>query len=61
MKLYQAQSRPRKVKVVGTDMVVIFDHVDGKFSYCTDVSTGNLVHLAAWTEVEEIEDESSNS
>jgi hypothetical protein len=28
-----------------------FHHIDGMYSYCTD-KDGNVVHLAAWTEVE---------
>ena len=31
--------------------VIHFDHVDGMYSYCT-LPNGELVHLAAWTEVE---------
>jgi hypothetical protein len=30
-----------------------FDHIDGMYSYCTD-KDGNVVHLAAWTEVEAV-------
>ncbi len=28
-----------------------FDHVDGMYSYCKD-NSGNVVHIAAYTEVE---------
>ena len=31
--------------------VLLFDHIDGMYSYCTDIDD-NLIHLAAWTEVE---------
>jgi len=30
---------------------LFFEHVDGMYSYCKDVD-GNVVHLAAWTEVD---------
>ena len=33
--------------------VIHFDHVDGMYSYCT-LPNGELVHLAAWTEVERV-------
>jgi hypothetical protein len=32
-------------------VVVHFDHIDGMYSYCTDIF-GNVIHLAAWTLVE---------
>lgn len=62
MKLYDV---PRKtwVKIVGETKVppagiiadkgerIFFDHIDGMYSYCTD-EAGEIVHLAAWTEVE---------
>lgn len=31
-----------------------FSHVDGMYSFCRD-SKGNVVHLAAWSEVEKID------
>lgn len=31
--------------------VITFHHVDGMYSYCHD-SSGNVVHLKAWQEVE---------
>lgn len=34
---------------------IFFDHIDGMYSYCTDVD-GNLVHPVAWAEVEVVED-----
>jgi hypothetical protein len=30
---------------------LLFDHIDGMYSYCTDTE-GNVIHLAAWTDVE---------
>ena len=62
MKLYEVP-RNSKVRVlefnnpppdalpISVGEVVLFKHVDGIYSYCLD-STGNIVHLAAWTEVE---------
>ena len=35
-----------------------FSHVDGMYSYCTR-DNGEVVHLAAWTEVEIVNDKSS--
>ena len=33
---------------------IMFHHVDGMYSYCT--RDGEVVHLAAWADVEVIED-----
>lgn len=33
--------------------VYYFDHIDGMYSFCRDPK-GNIVHLAAWTEVEPV-------
>lgn len=30
--------------------VLFFDHLDGMYSCCLDLA-GNVIHLAAWTEV----------
>ena len=38
---------------------IFYDHIDGMYSYCKD-KEGNIVHLAAWTEVEYAEDLTSN-
>jgi hypothetical protein len=35
-------------------MVVTFDHIDGMYSYCV-TDAGEVVHPAAWTEVEIVE------
>ena len=49
MKLYEA---PRNVLIkTENDTILKFHHVDGMYSYCTTES-GEVVHLAAWTEVE---------
>ena len=32
--------------------VVYFDHIDGMYSYCMDKEQKNVMHLAAFTEVE---------
>lgn len=34
---------------------IFFDHIDGMYSFCKD-KEGNLVHMAAWTEVNIIDD-----
>lgn len=36
---------------------LFFDHLDGAYSVCTDES-GNTVHLAGWTEVTVVADNS---
>jgi hypothetical protein len=53
MKLYDVPRNTRIVAKLGDDNVLRlnFDHVDGMYSYCTD-DEGNVVHLAAWAEVE---------
>jgi hypothetical protein len=37
-----------------------FSHVDGMYSYCTR-DNGEVVHLAAWTEVEIIDDKDTEN
>jgi hypothetical protein len=39
---------------VVTGEVVFFDHIDGMYSFCRD-KDGEIVHLAAWTEVEVVD------
>jgi hypothetical protein len=34
--------------------VYLLKHIDGMYSYCKD-SEGNVVHIAAWSEVEKVE------
>lgn len=49
MKLYEV---PRNTRVkLETGDEVNFHHIDGMYSYCTD-DNGNVLHLAAWTDVE---------
>ena len=50
MKLYECP-RNTIVRVVGTEECYYFQHIDGAYSYCKDMQ-GNIVHLAAWTDVE---------
>ena len=48
MKLYDV---PRNTRIVLEDETELnFSHIDGMYSFCTD-DAGNVVHLAAWTEV----------
>lgn len=35
--------------------VVFFDHIDGMYSFCMDKEKKNIMHLAAFTEVEIVE------
>lgn len=52
MKLYDV---PRNTRIVIKDeddlLRLNFHHIDGAYSYCTD-DEGNVVHIAAWAEVE---------
>lgn len=36
--------------------IIYFHHIDGMYSFCED-QQGRIVHPAAWTEVELVEDE----
>jgi hypothetical protein len=52
MKLYDV---PRNSKILVDPYGIIdFHHIDGMYSYCVD-KHGNVVHLAAWMEVDVIE------
>jgi len=65
MELYNVP-RNSRIKVVGDikvppaspmvegEEVLNFKHIDGMYSYCTR-DNGEVVHLAAWTEVEIVE------
>lgn len=52
MKLYEV---PRNTYVRFEDRTYLFDRVDGMYSYCVDVISKEVMHLAAWTEVEIVE------
>ena len=54
MKLYEV---PRNTLINLDGEKILFHHVDGMYSYCTD-GEGKVRHLAAWTDVE-IWDENS--
>jgi len=53
MKLYDVP--PNSTIRIDEHWILDFHHVDGMYSYCTD-KDGNVVHLAAWTEVEVIKE-----
>jgi hypothetical protein len=42
---------PPASPIVEEEEILNFSHVDGMYSYCTR-DNGEVVHLAAWTEVE---------
>jgi len=53
MKLYEV---PRKTKIKVLEegyegQILNFSHIDGMYSFCTN-HKGEVVHLAAWTDVE---------
>lgn len=65
MKLYEL-SRKCNVRVLDEDVgvppgapviskgdIIFFDHIDGMYSYCKN-NQGEVVHLPAWTEVEQV-------
>lgn len=57
MKLYEV---PRNSRIKFThetqEYILDFHHLDGMYSYCTDLD-GNVVHLGASTEVEIVSNE----
>ena len=56
MKLYNLP-RDSGVKIYDGDMVIIFGHIDGAYSYCwLDDEYKLIVHLGASTELEEFKD-----
>ena len=69
MKLYEVP-RNTKIRIVDDEKappahrdfdkgeVLLFDHIDGMYSFCYD-QAGKVVHLAAWAEVEVVTDEAS--
>lgn len=61
MKLYDVP-RNSRIRLLGdtlsSDMELNFHHIDGMYSYCTD-DDGNVMHLAAWTEIELVKQEKS--
>lgn len=61
MKLYDVP-RNSRIRLLGdtlsSDMELNFHHIDGMYSYCTD-DDGNVMHLAAWTEIEIVKQEQS--
>ena len=46
---------PWGAKSVSTGDVLDFHHIDGMYSYCKD-KEGDVVHIAAWTKVEVLDD-----
>lgn len=53
MKLYDV---PRNTRIKVEDLELMFHHIDGMYSYCK-TEEGETVHLAAWTEVEIVNNE----
>jgi len=53
MKLYELK---RNTKFTLDGKTYMLDHIDGMYSLCLD-KAGNVVHIAAWTEVEELKPE----
>ncbi len=67
MKLYDVP-RNTMIRVIGKSVsppgapamqdgdIVLFDHLDGMFSFCCEPKTGRTVFLPAWQEVEIVVD-----
>ena len=65
MKLYEVPNNT-EIRVIGgvktppaspqikEEDIILFSHVDGMYSHCRN-SKGDVVHLAAWAEVEIVE------
>ena len=53
MKLYDV---PRNTRIKVGDLELNFKHIDGMYSLC-QTDDGETVHLAAWTEVEILEEQ----
>lgn len=53
VRIIQAEAPPPGGLPVKEAQLINFHHIDGMYSYCTDMS-GNVVHLKAWTDVEPI-------
>jgi len=50
MELYKVPNHSY-VKLMDTEEMFKFFHIDGMYSYCKDMQ-GNIVHLRAWTAVD---------
>lgn len=46
---------PPAAPIVTQGDVLRLNNIDGMYSHCQDMN-GNVYHLAAWTEVEEVDD-----
>ena len=57
VKVLEDAKVPPVAPKVKQETIIFFDHIDGMYSYCLTESE-EVVHLAAWTEVEIIEDKS---
>ena len=55
VKLMENPGVPVGSKQLKTGDVLMFDHVDGMYSYCI-TEDGEIVHPAAWTKVEIIKE-----
>lgn len=61
MKLWDVPRHSKiKLDLGNKEEILNFDHVDGMYSLCFD-SRGRPVHIAAWTEVEVVNDTGSES
>ena len=55
-KLYELPEH-KNIKLYFDDQVVIFDHIDGMYSYCwLEEDRSKIVHIKAWTLFEEYKD-----
>lgn len=52
VRVLEAEVPPPGALAVDVGQEVIFHHIDGMYSYCTDPMEHTVVHLKAWTEVD---------
>jgi hypothetical protein len=56
LKLFEVPNNTR-IKLVATGELLTFEHLDGMYSFCL-TDSGEVVHQAAWSEVEIITESS---
>ena len=55
VKVLEDQHTPPGCPPIDKGDIIFFDHIDGMYSYCMDKTKTHVLHLAAFTEVEIVE------